>query len=174
MPMDPGMPVLTVTETIDVRAPAEVAFAVIADDLLRPTGETGSFTRHRPLDDGPLRDGFRFESTVVHNRKLCVTGWEVTEVEPAQVVAMSMHHHCADAERTTHGGERWEFAHGSDGSTTVTLSHWRVRSGLAAWLVKLLGSPDEVTSTSLRKRLTYVQFEAERRVPGGLSVDRFA
>jgi hypothetical protein len=156
------MPALKQTETIDVRAPAQVAYDVVAGDLLEVVDGPDAMVSRRPLDDGPLRVGFRFGSTVVHNRKLCVSKLQISDLDAGRLVEQSFSHYCADAERETRGGDRWEFADGADGATVVTLSSWRQRHGLAGWLLKLFGS-DETARTALRKRLAYVQFEAERR-----------
>jgi hypothetical protein len=151
------MPAVTVTETIDVRAPASVAYEVITGDLLTISDGPDALTSHRPLDDGPLRPGFRFETTVVHNRKLCLSASEITAVAEGRYLEQAFDHYCADAERVTHFGERWELAEQADGSTVVTLSTWRQRR-----LLRLFDR-DEVTRISLRRRLAVVQFAAERR-----------
>jgi hypothetical protein len=156
------MPALKQTETIDVRAPAQVAYDVVAGDLLKVVDGPGAMVSRRPLDEGPLRVGFRFGTTVVHNRKLCVSKIEISELDAGRIVAQSFSHYCADAERETLGGDRWEFGDGADGCTVVTLSSWRQRRGLRGWLLKLFGS-DEAARLELRKRLAYVQFESERR-----------
>ena len=68
------------------------------------------------------------------------------------------------AQRVLDGGERWEFAEGADGSTRVTLLSWRERKGLSAWFQKILGSGlSQGLELSLKKRLAYVQFQAERQ-----------
>jgi hypothetical protein len=138
---------------------------VITGDLLEATDGSGSMTSHRPLDDGPLRPGFRFETTVVHNRMLCLSAGEITAIEAGRMLEQSIDHYCADSERVTHAGERWELAELPEGSTIVTLSLWRRRPGLSGWVQKLLGT-DEATRQSLRKRLAFLQYEAERRSGG--------
>jgi hypothetical protein len=162
LPINTEMPAVKLTETIDVRAPASVAYGVITTDLLAVTNGPDAMTSHRPLDDGPLRPGFRFETTVVHNRKLCLSATEITDLENGRMLEQSIDHYCADAERATHAGERWELAERDDGSTVVTLSVWRRLPGLAGWLQKLFPR-DDATLLSLRRRLAVVQFEAERR-----------
>ena len=142
------MPAVTQTETIDVRAPAHIAYDVVAGDLLRVSGSPDSLISRRPFDEGPLQPGFRFEATVVHNRKLCLSAQEITAIEAGRMLEQSINHYCADAERTTHAGERWKFDERPDGSTVVTLSFSRP----GRWLQKLLAK-DDVTRTSLRKRL---------------------
>ena len=67
------MPSLTHSATLDVRAPADVAFAVIARDMVKADDDPDAMTGHRPLDDGPLREGFRWRQRVIHNRKECST-----------------------------------------------------------------------------------------------------
>jgi hypothetical protein len=156
------MPLIHHEEKIDVRAPADAAFAVVARDVAKASEDPNAMTGSRPLDEGPLRPGFRWCQTVVHNRKLCRTDWVVTRLEPAQVLEQDMRHYCADLQRATRGGERWGFAERPDGSTLVTLHAWRLVPGVRGWLQKLLGSGDALTSVQLRRRLAYVQFAAER------------
>lgn len=122
---------------------------------------------HRPLADGPLREGFRWQQTIVHDRKVCRTDWVVTEVKPPWLLEQTMEHLCAISGREVFGGERWELEVGGDGSTVVTLHAWRLSLGVGGWLQKILGSGNE-TNLSLEKRLAYVQFDAERgEVCGG-------
>jgi hypothetical protein len=156
------MPRLKRTESIDVRAPARVAYDVVAGDLLKVVDGPDAMVSRRPLDEGPLRVGFRFGATVVHNRKLCVSKQEISELEAGRLIEQSFSHYCADAERETRGGDRWEFADAADRSAVVTLSSSRQRHGVGWWLCKLFGS-DGADRMELRKRLAYVQFEAERR-----------
>jgi hypothetical protein len=162
LPIQEEMAPLKQTETIDVRAPAQVAYDVVAGDLLKVVDGPDAMVSRRPLDEGPLRVGFRFGTTVVHNRKLCVSKLEISELDAGRLLEQSFSHYCADSERETRGGDRWEFAARADGSAVVTLSSWRQRHGLGGWLLKLLGS-GEAARLELRKRLAYVQFEAERR-----------
>jgi hypothetical protein len=43
-------------------------------------------TGQGPLTDGALREGFRWQQRVVHNRKVCGTWWCVTEVARPRVL----------------------------------------------------------------------------------------
>jgi hypothetical protein len=147
-----------------VRAPAAAAFAIVAGDVLKANEDPDAMARHRPLDVGPLRQGFRWQQTVVHERLVCRTDWAVIEVEEPRVLEQTSTHLCAVARKVLDGGERWEFAEGDDGSTRVTLRSWRDKPGLRGWLQKMLGSGlSRHTDLSLRKRLAYVQFQAERQ-----------
>jgi hypothetical protein len=149
---------------IDVRAPAAAAFAIVAGDVLKANDDPDAMARHRPLDAGPLRQGFRWQQTVVHERLVCRTDWVVTAVEEPRLLAQTSSHLCAVAQRVLDGGERWEFDEGKDGSTRVTLHSWRVCQGLGAWIEKVFGSPQSRSlDVSLRKWLAYVQFTAERQ-----------
>jgi hypothetical protein len=163
LPIKDAMPIIQHEEQIDVRAPAASAFAVISRDILAVDDDPDAMTGHRPLVPGPLREGFRWRQRVVHNRRHCRIDWLVTRLEPGRLLEQSMDHYCADLQKQTRGGERWEFAELADGTTRVTLREWRVAPGLDGWLRKLLGSNVAVLmSVELRKRLAYVQFAAER------------
>jgi hypothetical protein len=163
VPIHHRTPSLTHSATLDVRAPADVAFAVIARDMVKIDDDPDAMTGHRPLDDGPLREGFRWRQRVIHNRKECSTEWVVTELEFGRMLAQTMRHFCADVGSEARGGERWEFAQRDDGWTVVTLSTWRLRRGLKGWLEKVFGSGITPTvTTSIQRRLAVVQFEAER------------
>lgn len=165
LPIQGEMPALKHTETIDVRAPAQVAYDIVAGELLKVVDGPDAMVSRRPLDEGPLRVGFRLGTTVVHNRKLCVSRIEISELAAGRILEQSFSHYCADAERETLGGDRWEFGDGADGATVVKLSSWRQRHGLRGWLFKLVGS-DQAARLELRKRLAHVQFEAERLAAG--------
>jgi hypothetical protein len=157
------MPAITSEAKIDVRAPANVAFEVVAEDILRHEQRLDSMIGQRPLDEGPLRTGFRWRQTLVHERRQCHSDWTVTELQPGRVLEQTMLHFCFVALREVRGGERWEFVQAADGTTLVTLRAWRLKPGLAGWLEKVLGSPlKQRTSIDLRKRLAHVQFQAER------------
>jgi hypothetical protein len=152
------------TAEIEVRAPAEAAFAVVADDILAVEAHTARFTRRRPIDEGPLRVGFRWQQTVVHDSSLCRAGWIVTELREPWVLEQAMAHLCATPRPEVQGGERWQFEE-RGGSTLVTVRAWYRRTGPRAWLERLVTSRDDPTGISLRKRLAYVQFRAERGSP---------
>jgi hypothetical protein len=79
-----------------VNAAVEVAFGLVPADVMAVADDPDKMVGHRPLTDGPLREGFRGEQTVVHNRKLCHTWW----------FEQTMRLFCADAERELQGGER--------------------------------------------------------------------
>jgi hypothetical protein len=164
---DPTVPAVTRTAKVDVRAPADAAFAVVARDILAAKDDPDAMEGHQPLVDGPLREGFRWQQTVVHERKVCRTDWLVTEVKPPWLLEQSMEHLCAVARRELFGGERWELEVASDGSTVVTLRSWWDKPGLAGWLEKLSGLVvGDGTIVSLKKRLAYVQFKAEKDFSG--------
>jgi hypothetical protein len=147
---------------IEVHAPAEAVFAVIAGDILAVEDGPERWTGHRPIDDGPLRVGFRWQQTIVHDRSVCRTDWIVTELREPWVLEQSMEHLCMAARREVRGGERWQVEAAEGDSTRVTLRAWRRRSGLAGWLERLFPSRADATGVSIRKRLAYVQFRAER------------
>jgi hypothetical protein len=161
------MPAIALKAKIDVRAPADAAFAVIARDILAVKDDPDAMEGHRPLADGPLRQGFRWRQTLVHERKVCRTDWLVTELRPPWLLEQSMEHLCAVARRELFGGERWELEVAGDGSTVVTLRSWWQRPGLDGWLEKIVGLvTGNWKNVSLKKRLAYVQFEAERAFSG--------
>lgn len=158
------MPAIQQKAEIDVRAPAAAAFAIVAGDVLKTDDDPEAMVGHRPIHAGPLRKGFRWQQTVVHERLVCRTDWVVTAVEEPRLLEQTSSHLCAVAQRVLDGGERWEFDEGDDGSTRVTLHSWRVRQGFSAWLEKVFGSAQSRSlDVSLRKRLAYVQFTAERQ-----------
>jgi hypothetical protein len=138
------------TVEIEVRAPAEAAFAVVAEDILAA---------------GPLRVGFRWHEAVAHDRSVCRTDWIVTELREPFVLEKAMGHLCHAARRDFMGGERWQFEARGRESTRITLRAWRRPTGLGGWLERLFASRDRATLLSLRKRLAYVQFRAERVAP---------
>jgi hypothetical protein len=148
---------------IEVRASPRAAFAVVEGDILAVSEDSDAMARHRPLDAGPLREGFRWQQTIVHDRLVCRTDWVVTEIEDARVLEQTSSHLCAVAQRVVDGGERWEFSERDDGSTHVTLRCWRLSPGPRGWWGKMFGpSLPRETNFSLMKRLAYVQFAAER------------
>jgi hypothetical protein len=151
------------TADIEVRASPSAAFAVVAGDILAVSDDPDAMARHRPLDAGPLREGFRWQQTLVHDRLVCRTDWVVTVLEDARVLEQTSSHLCAVAQRVMDDGERWEFTEGDDGSTHVTLRCWRDSPGRRGWWEKIFGAPmPRETNLSLMKRLAYVQFAAER------------
>jgi hypothetical protein len=137
------------TAEIEMRAPAEAAFAVVAEDILA----------------SPLRVGFRWHETVAHDRSLCRTDWIVTELREPFVLEKTMGHLCLAARRDFMGGERWHFEESGGDLTRVTLRAWRRRAGIRGWLERLFASRDHAAVLSLRKRLADVQFRAERVAP---------
>jgi hypothetical protein len=153
------------TAHIEVHAPAEAAFAVVAGDILAVEDDPAGWTGHRPIDDGPLRVGFRWQQTIVHERSVCRTDWIVTELREPWVLEQAMEHLCVAARREVRGGERWQFEEAGDGSTLVTLRAWRRRAGRLGWIERLFRSRDRAAELSLMKRLAYVQFRAERGSP---------
>jgi hypothetical protein len=154
------------TAEIEVRAPVEAAFAVVAEDILAVEDDPAGSTGHRPIDEGPLRVGFRWQQTIVHDRAVCRTDWIVTELREPWVLEQALEHLCTATRREILGGERWQFEEAGDGSTLVTVRAWRRgRGGLGGWLERLRASRDDATHSSLRKRLASVQFRAERGAP---------
>jgi hypothetical protein len=156
-PIKAGMARISHFEEIEVHAPVGAAFAVIADEILAVEADG-----HRPIDDGPLRVGFRWQQTVVHERAVCRSDWVVTELREPYVLEQLMEHLCLASRRQVLGGERWEFQETADGSTVVTLRAWREREGVLGWLERLFASRVDATGVSLRKRLAHVQLRAER------------
>lgn len=165
LPMHEAVAKVTHSAEVEVRAPAKAAFAVIADDILAAEDDSDEMTAHRPIDQGPLRVGLRWQQTMVHDRAVCRTDWVVTELRDPCVLEQAMDHLCDAARREVTGGERWQFEEASDGTTIVTLRSWRLRPGAGGWLESVFASPDDATGASLRKRLAYVQFRAERSSP---------
>lgn len=137
------------TAEIEVRAPAEAAFAVVAEDILAD----------------PLRVGFHWHETVLHDRSVCRTDWIVTELREPFVLEKTMEHLCRAARRDFMGGERWQFEKLGRDSTRITLRAWRRPTGLGGWLERLFAPRDQATLLSLKKRLAYVQFRTERVTP---------
>jgi hypothetical protein len=169
MPTLRVMPKIRHSATIAVDAASEVAFDVVAGDVMRVDDDPSRMTGHRPLTEGPVREGFRWQHRVVHNRKLCHTWWSVTHAARPKVLEQTMVHFCADSKRESQGGERWEFHERSTGSTEVELHTWLTIRGLAGWIAKLLHEGERSELLGLKKRLAYVQFEAERRSREGVS-----
>lgn len=158
------MPKIRHSAKIAVIAPADAVFDLVAADLMAVDDDPDAMVGHRPVDDGPLREGFRWQQRIVHNRHVCGTEWCVTEVVRPNVLEQKMVHFCADAQREVQGGERWEFHSDDAGPTAVELRSWRTYRGITGWIDKLFREgPSSATAVSLKKRLAYVQFEAERR-----------
>ncbi len=162
------MPKIRHSASISVNAAVEVAFDLVAAEVMAVAEDPDKMVGQRPLTDGPLREGFRWQQTVVHNRKLCHTWWSVTEAVRPRVLEQTMRHFCADSQRELEGGERWEFRVDDAGATLVELRSWRRNRGVGEWIDSLFGGGARSDATlSLKKRLAYVQFEAERRSRGG-------
>jgi hypothetical protein len=161
-----GVPTITHTATIAVRGSAQAAFAVVARDLLAVEDDPKAMVRRRPLDEGPLRQGFRWQQSIVHDRRECHADWLITELRAPWLLEQAMEHLCEVAKRKVVGGERWELKDDGDGSTVVTLRAWRLSPGPLAWLRQLLRRAlGDAEDLSLRRRLAFVQFEAERSAP---------
>ncbi len=157
------MPRLHHSAEIEVRAPAAAAFAIVERDILAVNDEPGAISGHRPMSEGALRQGFRWQQWGMHERHACFTQWRITAVERARLLEQESWHFCAVEQTDSYGGERWDFAERGDGTTVVTLSAWRAHPGIAGWLEKLLGdSGARLAAYSIRRRLNFVQFEAER------------
>jgi hypothetical protein len=153
---------VTHSAEIEVRAPAEAAFAVLAEDIVAVEDDSVEMTTHWPIDQGSLRVGLCWQQITVHERAVRRTGWVVTELREPYVLEQAMAGLCGAARQEVIGGERWELEETSDGTTIVTLRSWRERPGLGGWLESLFASPDDATGVALRKRLAAVQLRAER------------
>lgn len=150
---------------IQVRAPVHAVFAVIADHILAGETEQSEMSGHRPIDDGPLRVGFRWQQPIVHDRVTCRSDRVVTELREPYVLEQLMEHVCLARRREVTGGERWQFEETGDGTTVVTLRAWQSWPGVRGWLGPLFSPRDDAAGLSLRKRLAHVQFRAERGSP---------
>jgi hypothetical protein len=155
------MPTLTTKDSIEVRAPVTLIYDLLTEDLLTPSDNPESMTKRRPLDEGPVRPGFRYEQTVIHNRHTCRSEWTVTRADRPGVIEETREHFCAEASKELKGGDRWELRD-LDGSTFVTLTAWTHRPGIGGLILKWLGD-HSVSKMGVKRRLAYVQFEAERR-----------
>ncbi|MEA2433310.1 MAG: hypothetical protein QOG54_767 [Actinomycetota bacterium] len=150
--------------TIDVQTPPAVPFDVVAGNLEKPVEKPDSWQTLKPLVEGPVRRGFKYRQTIVHNRNQCYSDWEITQAERPTVIEQTLSHHCMEAQgRVLTGGERWEFLPNGDGTTLVSLTSWTDLQGFNGWLQKFFGPKQESREFTLRKRLAYTQFEAERR-----------
>ena len=145
------------TASIDVRAPAAQIYDLIARDIVTPASHPESSVSRKPVGPGPLREGFTYIGTRVHERRTCVSEWEARVVRPGEVVEARSWHFCSVHEREVRGGERWEFAE-AGGTTRVTLSSWTE----TGWFAYLIVGRSELGDFDLRKRLANVQYRAER------------
>jgi hypothetical protein len=89
------VPKVSQTAKIEVRALAQSAFAVVERDILAVDDEPDRMSGHRPLVAGPLREGFRWQQTLVHERRVCRTDWVVAELRSPWVLEQTMEHLCA-------------------------------------------------------------------------------
>jgi hypothetical protein len=80
------VPAIHQTAEIEVRASPSAAFAVVAGDILAVSDDPDAMARHRPLDAGPLREGFRWQQTIVHDRLFCRSDWVVMELREARML----------------------------------------------------------------------------------------
>jgi hypothetical protein len=152
------------TAEIEVRAHAQAAFDIVAAEILAIDDHPSGWTGHRPIDEGPLRVGFRWQKAIAHDGSVCRTDWIVTELREPWVLEQTMEHLCLARGRAVMGGERWQFEETGDGLTVVTLRAWQASPGLRGRLGRLL-APRDAAGFSLRKRLASVQFRAERGSP---------
>jgi hypothetical protein len=139
------------TAEIEVRAPAQTAFDIVAAEILTL--------------EGPLRVGFRWQQTSVHARSVCRTDWIVTELREPYVLEQTMGHLCLTRRREAMGGERWQFEETADGATVVRRRAWHSWPGMRGRLGRLFSHRHGAAGFSLRKRLASVQFRAERGSP---------
>jgi hypothetical protein len=157
------MPTVSLKETVQINASATVIYDLITEHVSLTVDQPEAVVKQRPLDEGPVRAGFRYETTVVHNRHLCGSKWTVTRAERPYVLEQTMVHTCAEASKTITGGDRWELNEEPTGaSTLVTLISWKTRPGLDGLIKKLFGDRS-VSRTNLKVRLNSAQFESERR-----------
>jgi hypothetical protein len=155
------MATIDAKDSIHVAAPATVIYDLLTEQLAATNDDPKAITKQRPLDDGPVRPGFSYEMTVVHNRHVCRSEWTITRAERPSVLEETMDHFCAEASRESKGGDRWELRE-ANGSTYVTLTAWKERPGIGGLLLKWFGDKQS-SKRSVKIRLNYVQFEAERR-----------
>lgn len=148
-------------DSIHVAAPAAVIYDLLTEQLAETKDDPKAMTKQRPLDEGPVRPGFSYEMTVVHNRHVCRSEWTITRAERPSVLEETMEHFCAESSKESKGGDRWELRE-ADGSTDVTLIAWKERPGIGGLLLKWFGDKQS-SKMSVKIRLNYVQFEAERR-----------
>ena len=153
------MPTVETSSSIDVRGTAEAAFRVVESDLLVIVDDPRSMGKQRPLASGPLRAGFRWEQTVIHERRLCRSEWLITKFERARILEQELHHVCAVRDVEVTGRERWEFDTIDPALTVVTLRSWRTVRGLGAWLSRI--GWKVVDDFAVRRRLLAVQYRAE-------------
>jgi hypothetical protein len=161
-PMHDCVTQISRTAEIEVRAPAQAAFDIVAAEIPAVEADPAG---HRPFDEGPLRVGFRWQQTVVHDSSVCRTGWIVTELREPCVLEKATEHLCVARRREVMGGERWHFEETGNGLTVVTLRAWHTWPGLRGRLARLFAPREEVAGLSLAKRLTHVRFRAERGSP---------
>ena len=153
------------TAEVEVRAPAQAAFDIVAAEIPAIEDHPAEGTGHHPIDEGPLRVGFRWQKTIVHDSSVYRTDWIVTELREPCVPEQAMEHLCLARRRAVMGGERWQFEETGDGLTVVTLRAWHSWPGLRGRLGRLFAPRDDAAGFSLTKRLASVQFRAERRSP---------
>jgi hypothetical protein len=162
------MPDFQIEDSIDVRSAPRAAYDVVVGDILAASDDPDAITSHKVLDAGPVRPGFRWQQTLVHERHICSSDWIVTELEQGRALTQRRHHACAFSGRTSDSGEHWEFERIEDALTVVRLTVWRTLPGLGGWLVKALGpNPLGCHGVELRRRLNAVQFRAERTAQPG-------
>lgn len=164
-PIQEGVTKISRTAEIEVRAPAQAAFDIVAAEILTAEDEPAEWAGHRPIVEGPLRVGFRWHQTIVHDRSACRTDWIVTELREPYVLEQTMGHLCLARRRQLMGGERWQFEETADGVTVVSLRAWHSWPGMRGRLGRLFAHRHGAAGFSLRKRLAHVQFRAERGSP---------
>jgi hypothetical protein len=148
---------------IEIRAQPAIAFAIVTSEVAQTVGARDAIEEHHPLTEGPVRPGFRWRQTLVHERHRCSMDWTVRHADQPSRFEQSYEHHCTVTDRRSTGGEAWTFVQRAD-TTLVTLTTWRERSLLTTPIrILLAGGLAPGEHTSLRQRLSYVQFQAERQ-----------
>lgn len=148
---------------IEIRTKPDIPFGIVTSEVAQTVGAGDAIEEHHPLTDGPVQPGFRWRQTIVHERHRCSMDWTVRYADQPSRFEQSYEHHCTVTDRRSTGGEGWTFVERGD-TTLVTLTTWRERSLLTTPIRVLLArglAPGE--HTSLRHRLSYLQFEAERQ-----------
>ena len=142
--------------SVQIDAPMETVFDLLVED--RTDFSQNDEVRWREaISEGPVRVGYCYKSTFVHQRHECVMHIRVTEFEPGRILEEDFFHSCAVEGRTVRGTSRFELLPHGEGTTLVMTVRRRV-SGVAGLLMSLLGS-----NCSSRMKLEYIRSRAEVR-----------